>query len=234
MSPPARRPVAVLISGNGSNLEALVRAGAGFSYQVAGVVSSSPGAYGLERAARLGVPSQVVDHRRFDDRAAFDRALAEAVAGIAPDLVALAGFMRVLGGEFVRRFHGRLLNLHPSLLPRFPGAGTHQRAIDAGEREHGATVHFVTEELDAGPVVAQARVPVLDGDTAEALAERVRREEHVLYPKTVSWFTDGRLRQDGDHAVLDGVRLPPAGAAPPAQQLVGLGPNPSKTLSRKC
>ncbi len=214
MSPPARRPVAVLISGNGSNLEALVRAGAESSYQVAGVVSSNPDAYGLERAARLGVPAQTINHRRFEDRAAFDRALAAAVDGIGPDLVALAGFMRILGPEFVRRFHGRLLNLHPSLLPRFPGADTHRRAIDAGEREHGATVHFVTEELDAGPVVAQARVPVLDGDSAETLAERVRREEHVIYPKTVSWFTDGRLRQDGDHAVLDGTKLPPTGAAP--------------------
>jgi phosphoribosylglycinamide formyltransferase-1 len=195
--------VAVLISGDGSNLQALLDdAAAGGGYRIVGVISNRPGVHGLERAARAGVPTQVIDHTTFADRAAFDAALAAAVDGLAPALVVLAGFMRILTEEFVNRFAGRLVNIHPSLLPRFQGLHTHQRALDAGDREHGASVHFVTGELDGGPVIAQARVPVRADDGAAALAARVLAREHVLLPQVVRWFAEGSLALRGDRVWL--------------------------------
>lgn len=185
MSSAPRSRLVVLISGGGSNLQAFIDAAADPSYpcEVVAVISNRAGVFGLERAARAGIPAEVLDHTAFPTRAAFDAALADRIDAYAPDLVILAGFMRILTPGFVTRYAGRLLNIHPSLLPKFPGLHTHQRAIDAGDAEAGATVHLVTEELDGGPVILQARVPVLPGDTAETLAARVLVEEHRIYPE---------------------------------------------------
>jgi phosphoribosylglycinamide formyltransferase-1 len=179
----------VLISGRGSNMQALVEAG----LPVSAVVSNRADAAGLQFAAARGIPSAVVEHRAFADRESFDAALAREVDRFAPRLVALAGFMRVLTPDFVRRYAGRLLNIHPSLLPSFPGLDTHARAIAAGVKVHGCTVHFVTPELDSGPIVIQAAVPVRPGDDAGTLAARVLRQEHVVYPRAARWFLEGRL-----------------------------------------
>jgi phosphoribosylglycinamide formyltransferase-1 len=201
----ARCRLVVLISGSGSNLQAFIDACRDPDYPctVAGVISNRPGVRGLERAAQAGIPTRVLDHRQYPDRAVFDAALAEAVAAFEPDLVILAGFMRILGGGFVGRFAGRLLNIHPSLLPKYPGLHTHQRAIEAGDAEAGASVHFVTEELDGGPVVLQARVPVRPDDTPETLAARVLVEEHRIYPLAARLFAEGRLRLGNGRALLD-------------------------------
>lgn len=193
--------VVVLISGRGSNLQALLEAG----IPVSGVISNVAGAGGLSVAAARGVPAQVVAHKDFASREAFDAALAAAIDALAPKLVALAGFMRILTPAFAQRYAGRLVNIHPSLLPSFTGLDTHARAIAAGVKLHGCTVHFVTPELDHGPIIAQAAVPVRAGDTPEALAARVLREEHALYPRALRWFLDGRLvLENGRVHVKDG------------------------------
>ena len=179
----------VLISGRGSNVRALVEAG----LPVKAVISNVAGAQGLEFARERGIDARVVEHRKFPSREAFDTALAREIDAFAPRLVALAGFMRVLGAGFVGRYAGRLLNIHPALLPSFPGLDTHAKAIAAGVKLHGCTVHFVTAEVDHGPIVIQAAVPVRPGDNAETLAARVLRQEHVIYPRAVRWFLDGRL-----------------------------------------
>ena len=181
--------VVVLISGRGSNLEALLGAG----LPVAAVISNEPEAGGLVFAERHGVPTRVVSHRAYATREAFDAALAGEIDAFRPQLVALAGFMRVLTPGFVERFSGRLVNIHPSLLPAFPGLSTHDRALSAGVKVHGCTVHFVTAELDHGPIIIQAAVPVLAGDTPQALAARVLRQEHQVYSRAIRWFLDGRL-----------------------------------------
>ncbi|MGC3963550.1 MAG: phosphoribosylglycinamide formyltransferase [Rhodocyclaceae bacterium] len=193
--------VVILISGRGSNMEAIVRAkiqGA----RIAAVISNRPEAAGLAFAASNGIQTEVVDHKAFAGREAFDTALAEAIDAHAPDLVVLAGFMRVLTPAFVDHYAGRLFNIHPSLLPAFPGLHTHERAIDSGAKLHGATVHFVTSELDCGPIVAQAAVPVLAGDDAAALGARVLAFEHRIYPAAVQWFVDGRLSVKGQRVTL--------------------------------
>jgi len=181
----ARCRLVVLISGSGSNLQAFIDASADSAYpcEVVAVISNRAGVFGLERAARAGIPAEVLEHTTFATREDFDTALAARVDAWAPDLVILAGFMRILTPGFVARYAGRLLNIHPSLLPKYPGLHTHQRAIDAGDAEAGATVHLVTEELDGGPVILQARVPVLPGDSAETLASRVLVQEHRIYPE---------------------------------------------------
>ena len=193
------KKLVILISGRGSNMEAVVRACARERWpaQVAAVIASRPDAAGLAFAASQGIATAVVDHRQYPDREAFDAALAAQIDGFAPDLVLLAGFMRVLTTSFVDRYAGRMLNIHPSLLPSFPGLKTHQQALDAGVRLHGASVHFVTSQLDHGPIVAQAAVPVLAGDDAATLAARVLAAEHILYPRAVRWFVEGRLVPDG-------------------------------------
>lgn len=182
----------ILISGRGSNMEALLNAG--LPGQCAAVISNRHDAAGLAFAQRMGIATAVVDHRVHADRAAFDAALAAEIERHAPVLVLLAGFMRVLGGDFVRRFAGRMLNIHPSLLPVFPGLHTHREALAAGVRIHGCTVHFVTPTLDSGPIVIQAAVPVLDGDDEAALAARVLAQEHIIYPRAAAWFLEGRLK----------------------------------------
>ncbi len=196
----------ILISGRGSNLEALIAArdGGALPVDIAAVISNRPGAAGLATAAAAGIAACCIDHKAFAGREAFDAALADCIDGFAPDLVVLAGFMRILGDEFVRRYAGRLMNIHPSLLPAFPGLHTHRRALAEGVRIHGCTVHFVTPALDHGPVIIQAAVPVLDGDDEATLAARVLRQEHRIYPQAVRWFAEGRLRLAGDHVRLAG------------------------------
>jgi phosphoribosylglycinamide formyltransferase-1 len=189
----------ILISGRGSNMEAIVRACAseGWPARVAAVIANHPDAAGLAFAATQGIVTAVIDHRQFPNRESFDAALAREIDGFAPDLVVLAGFMRVLTDGFVDRYAGRMLNVHPSLLPSFPGLKTHQQALDAGVRLHGASVHFVTSKLDHGPIVVQSAVPVLAGDDAPTLAARVLETEHVIYPRAVRWFVEGRIALDG-------------------------------------
>lgn len=185
-------------------MEAIIRACAdeGWAAQVAAVIANRPVASGLAFAASHGIATAVVDHRQFPDRDSFDAALAQEIDSFAPDLVLLAGFMRVLTAGFVDHYAGRMLNVHPSLLPSFPGLKTHQQALDAGVRLHGASVHFVTSQLDHGPIVAQAAVPVEAGDTPATLAERVLATEHIIYPRAVRWFVEGRLALDGLRVTL--------------------------------
>jgi phosphoribosylglycinamide formyltransferase-1 len=199
MSPSSAQRIAILISGRGSNMEAIVRACAaeGWPAQVVAVIANRPDAGGLAFAAAHGIATAVVDHKLHASREAFDTALADTIDGFAPDVVVLAGFMRILGAAFVRRFEGRLLNIHPSLLPAFPGLHTHRRALQAGCKAVGATVHFVTPELDHGPIVMQSVVPVLPGDDEHSLAARVLATEHVIYPRSVRWFVEGRLALEG-------------------------------------
>ena len=205
--------VVVLISGSGSNLQALIDSIAedGNPARIAAVISNRADAYGLVRAQNAGIQTRVLDHKQFDGREAFDAALIEAIDGFDPQLVVLAGFMRILTGDFVRHYEGRLLNIHPSLLPKYKGLHTHQRALEAGDREHGCSVHFVTEELDGGPLVVQAVVPVESGDTPESLAQRVHSQEHHIYPLAMRWFAEGRLKLGKTGAQLDGKDLPATG-----------------------
>lgn len=187
--------IVILISGRGSNMEAIVRAQQAEAWpaRIAAVISNKPDAKGLEFAASHGIPTAVVPNKEFPTREAFDAALQATIDRFAPDLVVLAGFMRILTAPFVEHYAGRMLNIHPSLLPLFPGLHTHRQALDAGVTEHGATVHFVTAELDHGPAVIQARIPVLPGDTEDSLAERLLAEEHVIYPQAVRLFIEDRL-----------------------------------------
>ncbi|MDR5756191.1 phosphoribosylglycinamide formyltransferase [Caballeronia sp. LZ035] len=198
------KKIVILISGRGSNMEAVVRACAreGWPARVQAVIANRPDAAGLGFAQANGIETIVVDHRQFESRASFDTALAEQIDRFAPDLVVLAGFMRVLTDAFVERYAGRMLNVHPSLLPCFAGLRTHQQALDAGVRVHGASVHFVTPTLDHGPIVAQGAVPVIAGDDAAALAARVLAVEHVIYPRAVRWFIEGRLSIEGERVAL--------------------------------
>ena len=206
--------IVVLISGSGSNLQSLLDASQGGELgdaDVVAVLSNKPGAYGLERAQQAGIATDCVEHQRFDSREAFDNALRVAIDRHQPDLVILAGFMRILTPDFVRHYRGRLLNIHPSLLPKYPGLHTHQRALEAGDAEAGATVHFVTEELDGGPPIIQAKVPTLPDDSAETLAARVLSKEHRIYPLAARWFAEGRLQLNDSEARLDDKALPPTG-----------------------
>jgi len=201
----ADKTLVILISGRGSNLEAVLDAR--LPARVAVVISNNPQARGLEAAGRRGIATAVVDHRAFPDRAAFEAALAAEVDRHRPDLVVLAGFTRILTPPFVERYEGRMMNIHPSLLPAFPGLDTHRRALEAGVRIHGCTVHFVTHALDSGPVVVQAAVPVEAGDNEERLAARVLAQEHRIYPQAIRWFCEGRLRIGrGGGVALDGAR----------------------------
>ncbi|QXH37002.1 phosphoribosylglycinamide formyltransferase [Pseudomonas muyukensis] len=205
--------VVVLLSGSGSNLQALIDSNnsSDSPARIGAVISNRADAYGLERARAAGIETAVLSHSGFEGREAFDAALMALIDGFKPDLVVLAGFMRILSGDFVRHYQGRLLNIHPSLLPKYKGLHTHQRALEAGDAEHGCSVHFVTEELDGGPLVVQAVVPVATDDTPEALAQRVHRQEHLIYPLAVRWFADGRLRLGEQGALLDGQPLAASG-----------------------
>ncbi|MDG9757223.1 phosphoribosylglycinamide formyltransferase [Pseudomonas sediminis] len=205
--------VVVLISGSGSNLQALIDSVGhdGNPARIAAVICNRADAYGLERAKQAGIATGLLDHKQFDGRDAFDAALIQTIDAHQPDLVVLAGFMRILTPGFVQHYAGRLLNIHPSLLPKHKGLHTHQRALEAGDSEHGCSVHFVTEELDGGPLVVQAVLPIKAGDTAESLARRVHQQEHQIYPLAVRWFAEGRLRLGAQGAMLDGQPLPASG-----------------------
>lgn len=200
------KSIVVLISGSGSNLQAIIDAcSSGFiPAKVSAVISNKANAYGLVRANDAGISTQVLSHKTYSSRDKYDAALIDAINQHQPDLVVLAGFMRILTPAFVQHFHGRLLNVHPSLLPKYQGLDTHQRAIDAGDTEHGCSVHFVTEQLDGGPVILQAKVPVFSDDDALSLAERVHEQEHRIYPLVVRWYCQSRLQQQADQAWLDG------------------------------
>lgn len=202
--------VVVLISGNGSNLQALIDF-PGKNYDICCVISNRPDAFGLERAATASIPAEILDHKAFASREDFDLELMRLIDRHQPHLVVLAGFMRILSSAFVKHYTGRLLNIHPSLLPLYKGTNTHQRVLDAGDKEHGVSVHFVTEELDGGPVIVQAVVPVTEDDTKETLAARVARQEHRIYPEAVSWFARGRLLCSSEGVSLDGKILPAQG-----------------------
>ncbi|MBV6289412.1 phosphoribosylglycinamide formyltransferase [Pseudomonas aegrilactucae] len=205
--------VVVLLSGTGSNLQALIdstRTGDS-PVRIRAVISNRADAYGLQRARDAGIDTAVLDHKAFDGREAFDTALVELIDGFTPQLVVLAGFMRILSAGFVRHYQGRLLNIHPSLLPKYKGLHTHQRALEAGDSEHGCSVHFVTEELDGGPLVVQAVIPVVSDDTPQRLAQRVHSQEHAIYPLAVRWFAEGRLRLGEHGALLDGQPLAASG-----------------------
>ena len=197
----------VLISGAGSNLQAIIDRCADRSIpaQVAAVISNQADAYGLTRAREAGIPAHCLDHRNFSRRVDFDAAMISLVDSFSPDLIALAGFMRILGQDFVKRYLGYMLNIHPSLLPLYPGLDTHQRALADGVKNHGASVHFVTAELDGGPILIQGHVPVEPHDTPKTLARRVHTVEHQIYPQAIAWFAKGRLRLSDGQAMLDGM-----------------------------
>ena len=211
------KSIVILVSGRGSNMQAIVDAAIP-GVHIAAIISNRPDAGALGFAAERGIASAVVDHKAYSDRTAFDAALVECIDRFEPDLVVLAGFMRVLTDDFVRRYDGRLINIHPSLLPSFPGLHTHRRALEAGVRVHGATVHFVTPTLDCGPIIVQAVVPVIDGDDEAVLGARVLAQEHRIYAQAVRWFVDGRLRLDeaGRVRVADAVFDAQAGCIVPA------------------
>ncbi|MEQ9886956.1 phosphoribosylglycinamide formyltransferase [Pectobacterium zantedeschiae] len=207
--------IVVLISGHGSNLQALIDAckNGRIKGKIVAVFSNNAEAYGLERAQNADIPTFVLNPEDFADRAAFDAALANEIEQYEPALVVLAGYMRILSPEFVAQFAGKMLNIHPSLLPKYPGLHTHRKALENGDREHGTSVHFVTDELDGGPLILQAKVPVFNDDTEESLSERVKTHEHTIYPMVINWFLNGRLVMRDNEAWLDSVRIPPQGYA---------------------
>lgn len=209
------KAIVVLISGNGSNLQAIIDGCAKGTIpgKITGVIANKANAYGLQRAAAAGIATQVLSHKDFADRQRYDIALQAAIESFKADLIVLAGFMRILTPGFVQHFSGKLLNIHPSLLPKYQGLDTHQRAIDAGDAEHGCSVHFVTEQLDGGPVILQAKVPIFPGDNASTVAARVHEQEHLIYPLVVRWFCQNRLQQRANEAWLDGNLLSAQGYA---------------------
>ena len=205
-APASPLPIVILISGRGSNLQSIIDAVASdmLPVEIRAVISNRPVAEGLQRATQAGIPATVIDHSLYSDRAKFDQALREGIERWQPGLIVLAGFMRILTAGFVHHYQGRMLNIHPSLLPDFPGLRTHQRALESGCKQHGASIHSVTAAVDGGPVVLQARVPVYQQDTVTTLATRVLEQEHRLYPLAIRWFAEQRLRLDSTgHAVLD-------------------------------
>ncbi len=210
--------IVVLISGSGSNLQAIIDGckDQQINAEIAMVISNRPNVFGLDRAEQAGIANACIDHKDFTSREAFDQALSDKLNSINPDLIVLAGFMRILTPEFVTNFLGRLVNIHPSLLPKYPGLNTHQRAIDDGEDQAGVTVHFVTPELDGGPAIIQAPVLIEANDDASTLAAKVLIEEHRIYPRAISWFVDGRLSLTNGKAMFDNETLPSHGAQSPA------------------
>jgi phosphoribosylglycinamide formyltransferase-1 len=209
MSESLQLKVVVLISGSGTNLQAIIDSmNAGLPIRIAAVISNRADAYGLERAFNVGIETAVLSHKDFADRSSYDQALTALIDRFSPDLVVLAGFMRILTESMVHHYIGRMLNIHPSLLPKFTGLHTHQRALDAGEHLHGTTIHFVTEALDSGPLIAQAQVTVLPQEDAESLASRVLKKEHQLYPLVIRWYAEKRLRlNEYGEVILDNQKL---------------------------
>lgn len=204
-----RLPIAILISGRGSNLQAIINgiSSGELPAEIRLICSNRPNAAGLSLAKRAGIPAQVLEHDVFDNTDAFDEALVDVIDSHGVELILLAGFMRILSPAFVKHFAGRILNIHPSLLPKFQGLHTHERALQANADRHGASVHFVTEELDSGPVIVQASVPILPNDDADRLAQRVLVQEHRIYPLAVRWYAEGRIRLGTDGVIMDGKLL---------------------------
>ncbi|MBV1915308.1 MAG: phosphoribosylglycinamide formyltransferase [Pseudomonadales bacterium] len=205
--------IVVLISGNGSNLQSIIDAIAerNLNAEICAVISNKQNAYGLQRANDHGITSHWIDHKKYSSREQFDQALIKAIDPYKPDLIILAGFMRILTEAFVGHYQGKMINIHPSLLPKFRGLNTHQRVLEEGDSEHGATIHFVTPDLDGGPTIVQARLPVVAGESAEKLAEKVQRLEHQIYPLVVEWFSERRIRLDQNKVYLDDNLLPANG-----------------------
>lgn len=206
------KKIVVLISGGGSNLQALIdklhkQQVNDQTIEIIAVISNKADAFGLQRATEGNIPAILVESKGISSREQYDALLTAELDKLQPDLILLAGFMRILTSEFVNQYQGKMLNIHPSLLPKYPGVNTHQRAIDAGDKVHGASVHFVTPELDSGPTVLQAKVPIFEEDTAQDLAERVLTQEHQIYALAASWFVSSRLTMQGQHAVLDEKKL---------------------------
>ena len=195
----------VLISGNGSNLQSIIDNASGIDLNISCVISSNSDAYGLKRAEKAGIATAVIDHQLFDSRFKADKEIMKVIDDSRAEVIILAGYMRILSSEFIDRHLGKILNIHPSLLPKFKGLNTHQRAIDAGEKIHGASVHFVTEELDGGPVIAQSIVEIESTDNTKSLASKVLNKEHILYPRIIYWYTQGRIKLiDNNGVQLDG------------------------------
>lgn len=210
----------MLISGGGTNLQAIIdgQTSGKLPIEICAVISNKDGVFGLERAYKHNIPAIVLDHKQFDTREAFDLRLQEIIDAQSPDIVVLAGFMRILTQHFTAHYEGRMINIHPSLLPKFQGLNTHARAIESGEREHGATVHFVTAELDGGPPIIQAKVPVLDGDSPEKLAERVLKKEHIIFPQAIQWLAEKKVVMRNREVYLDGETLPESGFILPSEE----------------
>jgi len=205
-------PIVVLISGNGSNLQTMIDAIAqGLPIRICSVISNRPDVLGLQRAQTAGIPTHVVDHKNYTSRDDFDQDLADQIDHYSPKYIILAGFMRRLGDAFIARYQGHLLNIHPSLLPKYPGLHTHRRMLDAGDSQHGTSIHFVTDEVDSGPVICQARLDVNSNDTEESLKTRVQHLEHQMYPKVLEWLAHGRLKMIDHHVYLDDEILPKSG-----------------------
>ena len=211
----SKKSLVVLVSGNGSNLQAIIDAckAQRINGEIVAVISNKPNVYALKRAESTNIPAIVVEANKLTSREAYDQILLSEILKYSPDLVILAGFMRILSAEFVQGFQGKMLNIHPSLLPKYKGLHTHQRAIDAGDDEHGASVHFVTAELDDGPVILQSRVPIFAEDDSDELASRVLEQERQMYPLVISWFCQGRLIMNNNKAYLDGIELEEQGYA---------------------
>jgi len=197
----------VLISGSGSNLQSLIDNSKNIDLEISCVISNNPDAYGLEIAKKANIETKILDHSEFSSRESYDDSLKEIIEKFNPEVIILAGFMRILTANFVNHFLGKVLNIHPSLLPKYPGLHTHQRVIDAGDKVHGVTVHFVTPELDGGPIIAQKEIEVYSDDDADSLAKRLLIEEHIIYPKVISWFTSGVIKLKNNAAYLEGRKL---------------------------
>jgi len=193
----------VLISGSGSNLQSLIDHSKNINLEISCVISNNPSAYGLERAKKANIETKILDHNGFSSRESYDNSLKKVINEFNPDIIILAGFMRILTANFVNHFLGKVLNIHPSILPKYPGLHTHKRVLDAGDKVHGVSVHFVTPELDGGPIIAQKQIEVYSDDDANSLARRLLKEEHIIYPRVVHWFTEGRLTLKDNEAYLD-------------------------------
>lgn len=210
-----KKRIIVLVSGNGSNLQAIINACQNnlINGKIVAVISNKPDVYSLMRAKQANIPSHVINHKEFATREAFDHQLQLQIELYQPDLIVLAGYMRILTPHFVQHYSGKMLNIHPSLLPKYPGLNTHRRAMEAGDKEHGTTVHFVTDELDGGPIILQAKVPIFDNDEEQDIVERVLAQEHQIYPLVIKWFCDDRLTMINGRAYLDQTMIPKSGYA---------------------
>lgn len=202
-------PIVVLISGGGSNLQAIIDhiSNKTLNAEICAVICNTPDAYGLQRAKKANIPTQIIDHHQYDSRKQFDAELLQKIEYYQPELIVMAGFMRILSDDFVHHFYGKMINIHPSLLPRHRGLHTHRRALESGDKEHGLSIHYVTTELDGGPIILQKSVPVLEGDTEQSLAQRVLTEEHQAFPKVIQWFAQQRLQLVDNQVMIDGKNI---------------------------